>query len=133
MSNMSKFWPSMSELVYILKFLVNGEPRSVLLRPVDAANGVILDDPEDNGIMRGVTLGGCTIKIPFTHILMVERPFRVSTFNGQTTRSERCTEKEVQERIERNTDPDTGEVKNIRSIEDTRDPDNRVTRLTDMK
>lgn len=128
---MSNFWPSipsMSDLVYLLEFLLNGEKRWVLLQPVDAANGVILDDRDDNGIMHGLTLGGRAIEIPFTHVLKVDPQYKVTRFNGQTHRSERVSAEKLEKIIDRNTDKKTGEVTGIDSIEEVGNSDNRVTR-----
>lgn len=111
-------------LTYLLT-LVDGTQHWLI--PVDALNGVVMDDPNDRGLMTGRLYGGGSIQVPIDHIFMVEeKPYRMSWFDGQKTRSERCSEKEVERRIDQNTDKNTGEVKNIRRIEDTRNPDNRV-------
>lgn len=118
-------------MVYVLTLVIAGQKRSVLLRPIDPANGVILDDVKNNGWLQGLTLAGKRIEIEFSQVLMVEQ-YRVTRFNGQTTRSQTVSAAEVEKIIEKNTDPDTGEVKNIRSIEEKGNPGNRVSKLTDL-
>lgn len=118
-------------MVYVLTLVIAGQERSVLLRPIDPANGVILDDVKNNGWLQGLTLTGKRIEIEFSQVLMVEQ-YRVTRFNGQTTRSQTVSAAEVEKIIEKNTDPDTGEVKNIRSIEEKGNPGNRVSKLTDL-
>jgi|GEM_PF-3443458 len=117
-------------MVYVLTLVVAGKERSVLLRPIDPANGVILDDVNDNGWMQGLTLAGKRIEIKFSQVLMVEQ-YRVSRFNGQTTRSQTVSAAELERIIEVNTDSATGEVKNIRTIEEKGNPSNRASQLQD--
>jgi len=117
----------MSDLVYLLEFLLNGEKRWVLLQPIDAANGVVLDDRHDNGIMHGLTLGGRQVEIPFQHILKVDPQYKVTTFNGQKCRTQKVDAERLEKIIDNHTNKKTGEV-DIRSIKDTSDPKNKVTR-----
>jgi hypothetical protein len=59
-------------LVYILEFSHNGEQRSVVLRPIDVANGVILEETtETSGISRGRLLSGGLLEIPTAAITNV--------------------------------------------------------------
>lgn len=118
-----------SLLIYMLRYLHNGHERSILLQPVDAGNGVIMHDVDDNGIMHGLTIGGHSIQLPFQHFLIVERQFRVTRFNGQTSRTEKASEARVEQIIEQNTDKKTGELDaSIRNIEEVDNPKNKVTR-----
>jgi len=113
-------------LTYLLT-LVDGSQHWLV--PVDAINGVVMAAPNDRGIMRGNLHDGGNIDVAISDIFMVEeKPYRVTTFTGQTTRSEKCSERRVEEIIERNTNKDTGEVKHISGIQDTRDEDNGVDR-----
>jgi len=56
-------------LVYIFEYIVEGKQYSVVLKPIDAANGVILDEvPGQPGIMRGRLVSGGTVHIPIEGI-----------------------------------------------------------------
>lgn len=115
------------DILYICEFLLNGQRRSVLLRPVDAANGVILDGDEA-GRMFGQTSSGQRVEIPIVHILRIDR-FKVrfqAADNGRSARTENVSEKKLEKIIERRTDKETGEVKGIAEISDTQDSENRV-------
>lgn len=118
-----------STLVYILRYMMNGRERSILLRPIDASNGVIMDDIDDNGIMHGLTLGGNRIELPFKQFLSIEPQYSVTRFNGQTSRTEQCSEERLNEILENSTDQETGEVSSdIRDIKEIGNDSNRVTR-----
>lgn len=116
----------MSDLVYLLEFLLNGEKRWVLLRPIDAANGVILDDRDDNGIMHGLTLGGRNVEIPFQHILKVDPQYKVSIFTGNKVRTETVDAERLEKIIDGHTNKKTGEI-GVRTIEEIGNSDNKVT------
>lgn len=59
-------------LVYVLEFVVDGQPRSVMLRPIDAGNGVILEETsEDSGVMRGKLVSGGVCEVPAVAITNV--------------------------------------------------------------
>jgi len=122
--NFQKF---QDNFLYICEFLLDGRRRSVLLRPVDAANGVILDGDED-GRMFGQTSSGQRVEIPIIHILRIDR-FKVrfqAADNGRNARTEYASEKKLEKIIERRTDKETGEVKGIAEISDTKDDENRA-------
>jgi hypothetical protein len=56
-------------LVYIFEYIVEGKKHSVVLKPIDAANGVILDEvPGQPGLMRGLLVSGGTVHIPIEGI-----------------------------------------------------------------
>lgn len=58
-----------SMLVYIFEYIVEGKKHSVVLKPIDAANGIVLDDvPGQPGIVRGLTVSGGTVHIPIEGI-----------------------------------------------------------------
>lgn len=118
---------SFQDILYICEFLLNGQRRSVLLRPVDAANGVVLDGDEA-GRMFGQTSSGQRVELPINRILRIERykvQFR-ATDNGRSSRTEYASEKKLEKIIERRTDKETGEVKGIAEISDTQDDSNRA-------
>jgi len=50
-------------LVYIIELILAGQPRSLAVIPVDAANGVILDAPEGSDFYEGKSLSGSNFKI----------------------------------------------------------------------
>lgn len=56
-------------LVYIYEWLVDGAKHTAVLLPIDAANGVILEETEDgSGILRGLTISGGFVHIPLEGI-----------------------------------------------------------------
>lgn len=56
-------------LVYIYEYIVEGKKHSVVLKPIDAANGVILEETFDgSGIMRGRSVSGGLVHIPIEGI-----------------------------------------------------------------
>lgn len=97
-------------LTYLLT-LVNGQ--QYWLVPVDALNGVVLDDPNAQGLMTGHLYGGGKIEIPLDHIFMVEeKRYRVQVDNGQGRRSQDMNERELNQALDRaKRDESTGEVK----------------------
>lgn len=59
-------------LVYVLEFVVNCKQRSLTLIPIDAANGVIMEETrEGSGTMRGLLVSGGEFKIPAAAITNV--------------------------------------------------------------
>lgn len=121
------FFQKFSNLVYMLEFMLNGHKRSILIHAIDGPNGVVMDDPQNDGNMRAKTLGGNEIRVKLDNVLMVERRFVVSRFNGQTTRSQNLNEAQVKRVIEQSTNQETGEVQGIREIREVGNDDNRVT------
>lgn len=97
-------------LTYLLT-LVDGTEHWLV--PVDALNGVVMDDPNDRGIMTGRLLGGGSIQVPIDHIFMVEeKRYRVEVNNGQGRTSRDVSERDLERTIrEAPRDKDTGEVK----------------------
>lgn len=60
------------KLVYIMKFVLNGQPRSLVLQPIDAANGVIIEETSDgSGIYWGKTIGGSRVEVPVESVTHV--------------------------------------------------------------
>lgn len=58
-------------LVYIIELILAGQPRSLAVVPVDAANGVILDAPEGSDFYEGKSLSGSNFKIPIAAVTNV--------------------------------------------------------------
>lgn len=110
-------------LTYLLT-LVDGSQHWLV--PVDALNGVVMDDPNDRGVMTGQLYGGGSIQVPIDHIFMVEeKRYRVEVNNGQGRTSREVSERDLERTIEeapRNRE--TGEVKvSWRSISDRKTGD----------
>ncbi|MBW4475121.1 MAG: hypothetical protein KME45_32790 [Stenomitos rutilans HA7619-LM2] len=56
-------------LVHIYEYVIEGKQHSAVLKPIDAANGVILEETFDgSGIMRGLLVSGGTVYIPLEGI-----------------------------------------------------------------
>ena len=117
-------------LIYVLEFLLEGERRSVFCRPVDASNGVVLEETSDgSGIMCGVLLGGKTFEIPLPQILKIEQykvTYRPGEVGGQTAKTVTVGANKVQDIIANQTDSETGEVKGIAKIQEVGNPENAV-------
>ncbi|MBF2025626.1 MAG: hypothetical protein IGS48_02505 [Oscillatoriales cyanobacterium C42_A2020_001] len=97
-------------LTYLLT-LVDGSQHWLV--PVDALNGVVMDDPNDQGIMTGKLYGGGEIEVAISDIFMVEeKRYRVQVDNGQGRRSQDMSEKDFNQAMDRaKRDESTGEVK----------------------
>ncbi|MBW4474068.1 MAG: hypothetical protein KME45_27390 [Stenomitos rutilans HA7619-LM2] len=56
-------------LVHIYEYTVAGKQHTAVLKPIDAGNGVILEETFDgSGIMRGLLVSGGTVHIPLEGI-----------------------------------------------------------------
>ncbi len=56
-------------LVYIYEYVIEGKQQTVVLQPIDAANGVILEETfEGSGILRGLQVSGGLVHIPIEGI-----------------------------------------------------------------
>lgn len=117
--------------LYLLNYLnPQGQERSIPIRMVDAANGVIFEETADgSGLFRLISSGGTEFFLKFPQILQVRRYdvfFEPNARDGHSSSPARCDEDEVEGILDRNTNKDTGEVEGIRGIQDRHDPDNGV-------
>lgn len=121
-------------LTYMLEFLVGQEQRKVAIQAIDAANGVVLEEIDgSNGMMRGLLLGGSKIEIPIDSILKVDPTYRIgyrASDNGSGARHEYRNERQTEQILDERTDPETGEVKGVASVEEKGNPDNKVERVS---
>lgn len=104
-------------LTYILHFLVGEQERTLLLQPIDAANGVILEETsEDSGIVRGKSIYGRTFDLKFTQILRIEEYDVTANWGGNGHKTRRMTEKQIVDY----TKNCGGEASKISKIKDTK-------------
>ncbi len=118
--------------LYLLEFLDSwGQQRSIPVRMVDAANGVIFEETrEGSGLFRflsGPTGQEFFLLLPqVLQIKTYEVSFEGNARNGQRSCTQVVTESEVETIIRSRADSETGEVTGVRRIVDRDDPDNRV-------
>jgi hypothetical protein len=124
------------KLVYILQFVLNGQPRSVALLPLDAANGVIIEETfEGSGVYWGRTVGGTRVEVPVasvTHIFAswwkVTENFSGNGYKTVHTNSDEWVEEHVTRKQD---DPKAwdkdGVLKNVEG-EETPPPDAKIIR-----
>lgn len=112
MSDKSKPLSQLVERVatYLLT-LTNG--KSYWLYPVDASNGVVMEEIGETGVMRGRLIAGGNVDVEIDHIFNIEeKRYRVTVNNGQGRKSMDMSDREFDKAIERaKRDEDTGEVK----------------------
>lgn len=117
--------------LYLLDFLsVQGQERSIPIRMVDAANGVIFEETyEGSGLFRLLSGQGHPFYLTFPQILSIRSYdvyFDLNPRDGHSASPARCSEDEVEDILDRNTNKKTGEVEGIRGIQDRNNPDNGV-------
>jgi len=126
----------MEQLTYRVEFLLNGQLRSVVLVPLDAANGVIMDDPTNNGYYNARTLAGSNIQIPVAAVTNVFASWwKVSTndFGGNGNKVYHAQTDWVEGYVEdkmddpKAWDKETGELKGVEG-EDHPPPDTPPSR-----
>ena len=72
-------------ITYILHFLnATGQQRNLLLQPIDAGNGVILEETYDgSGIVRGQSVYGTNFEVKFDQILKIEEYKVTANWGGR--------------------------------------------------
>jgi hypothetical protein len=102
-------------LTYLLT-LTTGQ-RYILV-PCDAHGSIMEETGIGTDTMRAHLWSGGTVEIPMGSIFAVEQDrYRVSIFNGQTTRSQDVSEENIGDALSARADKNTGEVQ-VREVFD---------------
>lgn len=118
-------------LVYVFEFVIGGEKRSVILKPLDAANGLIVEETfPDSGIYYGESITGRRVEIPVPAVTNCFASWwKISTknFGGNGWKTvygdEKYTEKYLDQVDPPN--PETGEYENTKLEKKDPPPDAR--------